>query len=114
MDESGTVDRRDAITTYFRCFRERDRAGLERLLTPDFRHVSPFGIWEDRDSMLDAIWGDVGRSWAVDLEIYGEDTDYMVRYRHAGEHEGGALAEHFRFEGDRIAEINVYIGRSED
>src|SRR5688500_10643923 len=107
------MDHETAIHDYFRCFRERDRAGLERLLAPDFRHVSPFGIWADRDRMLDAIWPQVGRSWAVDLEIFGAGPDYMVRYRHAGEHEGGALAEHIRFEGDRIAEIQVYVGRQE-
>ena len=108
------MDHEAAIRSYFRCFRDRDRAGLERLLTPDFRHVSPFGVWEDRDLMLDAIWPDVGRSWAEDLEIYGEGPEYMVRYRHDGEHKGGALAEHFRFDGDRIAEVRVYIGRSEE
>ena len=95
-----------------RCFRERDRAGLERLLTPGFRHVSPFGIHEDRDRMLDEIWPHVGRTWAVDLEIFGEGPDYMVRYRQAGAHRG-ALAEHIRFDGERIAEIHVYVGRSE-
>ena len=107
------MDHEAAIRAYYLCFRDRDRAGLEQLLTPGFRHVSPFGIFEDRDRMLDAIWPQVGRTWAVDLEIFGAAPAYMVRYRQAGEHEGGALAEHIRFEGDRIAEIHVYVGRSE-
>ena len=107
------MDHEAAIRSYYRCFRERDRAGLEWLLTADFRHVSPFGIHEDRDRMLDEIWPHVGRTWAVDLEIFGNGPDYMVRYRHAGEHEGGTLAEHIRFDGDRIAKIHVYVGRSE-
>ena len=105
------MDHVAAIQSYYRCFQERDREGLVRLLTPDFRHVSPFGIFDDRDAMLDAIWPAVGKSWAVDIEVFGEPPDFMVRYRHAGEH-GGTMAEYVHFEGDQIAEIEVFIGRS--
>jgi hypothetical protein len=100
-----------AIQSYYRCFQERDREGLVQLLTPNFRHVSPFGIYDDRDAMLDAIWPAVGKSWAVDIQVFGEQPDFMVRYRHAGEH-AGAMAEYVHFEGDKIAGIEVFIGRS--
>jgi ketosteroid isomerase-like protein len=105
------MDHEAAIRAYYGCFAERDRAGLERLLTPDFRHISPFGVHEDRDRMLDEIWPHVGKSWAVDIEIFGAAPAFMVRYRHAGEHSGSTLAEYIRFDGDRIAEIEVYVGR---
>jgi hypothetical protein len=102
------MDRKAAIQDYFRAFRERDRAALERLLLPDFRHSSPFGLHEDRDRMLDMIWPEVGRHWAEDVEIYGDGPDYMVRYRHST---GALMAEHFRFDGDRIAAVEVYVGK---
>ena len=102
------MDGREAIEEYFRAFRERDRAALERLLAPGFVHSSPFGRWDDRDRMLDAIWPTVGQHWAEDVEIYGDGPAYMVRYRHST---GALMAEHFRFEGDRIAEVEVYAGR---
>ena len=103
------MERREAIEAYFRAFRERDRGALERLLTPGFAHSSPFGRWDDRDRMLDAIWPSVGQHWAEDVEVYGEGAEYMVRYRHST---GALMAEHFRFVGERIAEVEVYVGGS--
>lgn len=98
------------IREYYRCFRDRDLETLRGLLTPDFRHVSPFGSFDDRDRMLEEIRPHVGKSWAVDIEIFGQGPEYMVRYRHAGE-STAQLAEYIRFEGDRIAEIEVFLGR---
>ena len=105
------MDQPGAIRAYYDCFKHRDRAGLERLLVPGFRHVSPFAVYDDRDRMLDEIWPAVGRSWAVDLEIFGADPEYIVCYRHAGD---GArkMAEYIRFEGDKIAEIKVFVPTS--
>ena len=102
------MDRHEAIFDYFRAFRERDRAALERLLAPDFVHASPFGRWDERDRMLDAIWPSVGAHWAEDIEIFGEGPALMVRYRHST---GALRAAHFRFDGERIAEVEVYVGR---
>jgi len=103
------MDRCEAIQAYFRAFRERDRAALERLLAPGFVHSSPFGRWDDRDRMLDSIWPSVGQHWAEAIEIYGDGPALMVRYRHST---GALMAEHFRFEGERIAEVEVYVGRT--
>jgi hypothetical protein len=105
------MDHAALIRNYFRCFAERDRAGLERLLVENFRHVSPFGVYDDRDRMLDEIWPHVGRTRAVDIEVFGTAPCFMVRYRHAGER-SGSMAEWIRFEGPRIAEIEVFAGRS--
>jgi hypothetical protein len=109
MDYRGTIER------YYRAFREQDREGLRAMLTPGFRHVSSFGVWTDRDAMLEAIWPSVGQSWAINLRIFGDGPELMVRYEH--ETAPGAprppmsMAEYVRFEGERIAEIEVFIGR---
>jgi hypothetical protein len=100
----------DAIRDYFRAFRDADRAALERLLLPDFRHISPWGVYEERDPMLDEIWPSVGQHWAEDITIYGGGPDYLVRYRHST---GMNFVEHLRFEGDRIAQVEVFAGRRE-
>jgi|GEM_PF-1197692 len=102
-------DFHEAVRAYFQAFRDRDRPALERLLTPGFVHRSPFGVWEDRGKMLDSIWPDVGRHWAEGVEIYGDGPALMVRYRHST---GSLMAEHFRFDGERIAEVEVYVGRA--
>jgi hypothetical protein len=100
----------EMIRDYYRCFRDRDRATLERILKPDFRHASPFGSYDSRDRMLDEIWQHVGAVHAIDIKIFGNGPDYMVRYRHSGG-SPARLAEYVRFDGDQIAEIEVYPGR---
>ena len=100
------------IEHYYRCYRERDRAGLQELLTPDFHHVSSFGEYFNRDQMLDAIWPAVGRSWARNLQILGEAPEFVARYEiESPDRPVTRMAEYVRFEGERITEIEVYIGR---
>lgn len=109
------MDYHEVVERYFRAFRERDREGLRSLLTPDFRHVSSFGEWRDRDAMIEAIWPGVGQSWATNLRIFGEGPELMVRYE--VETAPGfprpptSMAEYVRFAGGLIAEIEVFIGR---
>ena len=104
------MDHRAAIRAYYDAFRTRDRRSLERILKPDMHHRSPFGSYDDRDKMLGAIWPSVGSIWAVDLEIFGEGPGYMVRYSHNVD-SASRHAEYIQFDGDRIAEIQVYLGK---
>ena len=105
----------DAIERYYAAYRERDRAVLEELLTADFRFISSFGEFNDRDRMLDQIWPSVGGSWATNLEVFGTGPEFVVIYEHATapgvERPRARMAERIRFEGERIAEIEVFIGR---
>ena len=104
------MDQRSAIRAYYDAYRTRDRSVLQRLLTPQMRHRSPFGEYYDRDRMLDEIWPAVGAVWAVDLEIFGDGPAYMVRYRHNVD-ASAPMAEYICFEDDRIVEIEVYLHR---
>ncbi len=106
------MNRRGVIKRYYQCYRDRDRETLCGLLAPDLHHVSSFAEYHDRDEMLEAIWPTVGRSWAVNLQIFGEDSDFMVRYQVAAQQrQSMSMAEYLRFDGDRISEIEVYAGR---
>lgn len=49
------MDYRKAIERYYRAYRDRDRESLSLLLKPNFRFVSSFGEYRDRDAMLDEI-----------------------------------------------------------
>ena len=103
----------DAVLRYYRCFRERDREGLRALLTPDFHHVGSFGEHTDRDEMIERIWPGVGRSWAEDIAVYGDGGDLMVHYTiRSHERPPTRMAERLRFRGDRIAAVEVFIGRA--
>jgi hypothetical protein len=115
MEGIVSVDHQLIIEAYYRAFRQRDRETLRSILTPDFRHMSSFGEWRDRDAMLEAIWPTVGQSWAVKLQVFGEVPRFMVRYQHESlpgtPRPSMSMAEFIRFDGDQIAEIEVYIGR---
>lgn len=108
----------EAIERYYRAYRDRDRAALESLLTPDFHFVSRFGEYRDRDSMLDTIWPGVGQAWATGLQLFGEGPEFVVVYDHdtvpSVERPRMRMAEYLKFRGDRIAEIEVFVGRSLD
>jgi hypothetical protein len=110
-----TVDYHRAIERYYRAFRERDRETLRALLTPDFHFISSFGEYRERDVMLDAIWPAVGQTWAKHLRIFGAGPEFVVLYEH--ENAPGTqrppmrMAEYVRFEGERLAAIEVYVGR---
>lgn len=92
--------------------RERDQETLRAILTPDFHHVSSFAEYQARDKMLQAIWPTVGQSWVRDLRIFGEAPEFMFRYEvESQQRPPMSMAEYVRFEGDRIAEIEVYLGR---
>jgi hypothetical protein len=107
-----------AIVRYYRAYRDRDRAALESLLTPDFHFVSSFGKYRDRDSMLDDIWPAVGQVWATNLQLFGQGPEFMVVYEHESasslERPRTRMAEYLRFRGEMIAEVEVFVGRSLD
>jgi hypothetical protein len=106
----------DAIERYYRAYRDRDREAFESLLTSDVHFVSSFGEYRKRDSMLDEIWASVGQTWATDLQIYGDGPEFVVLYHHETqpgiERPGMRMAERVKFRGERIAEIEVFVGRS--
>lgn len=109
------MDYHRAIESYYRAYRDRDRERLRALLTPDFHFVSSFGEYRDRDAMLDGIWPAVGQSWATGLRVYGEGPEFVVVYEHESapgtNNPGVRMAEYVRFEGERIAKIEVFVGR---
>lgn len=101
---------KDIIAEYYRCFAEMDREPLNRILTEDFQHRSPFGDYEGRDAMLDTIWPTVGNSKAVDIKIFGEGDTYMVKYRVTGAYEK-SMAEYIEFREGRMSYVEVFIGK---
>lgn len=101
------------IRDYYRSLQHRDRERLNEILASNLTFSTPFGHDDDRDEWLDEIWPDVGERYAVNLEVFGGPTEFMVRYQHApGGEQAPHLAEFVRLEGGRIVEIEVYFGRA--
>ena len=112
------MDYHAAIHDYYQAFRERDREALRRALTPGFHFVSAFGEFHERDVMLETIWPSVGQAWATNLRIFGDGPEFVVLYEHetapGAKRTRMAMAEHLRFEGDRLARVEVFVGRPVD
>ncbi len=117
LDKKGNVNGdevkyRQTIQAYYQSYKEADRETLRGLLTDDFHHISEFSEFDDPDEMLDTIWPEVGKSWAEKLLILGEYPEYLVRYKViGGDRPARHMSEYIRFEGEKIAEIEVFTGR---
>lgn len=108
------MNKRAAVAEYYRCFREADLEALRALLTPNFRHESSYKVYNDRDAMLAEIWPAVGKSWADDLQIIGDESEFVARFVvRSQERPPIRMAEYVRFEGDLIAEVETYLGRED-
>lgn len=106
------MDNREAVVEYYRCYRDRDLEALRAILTPDFCHRSSFAEYGNRDAMLAEIWPAVGQSWARDLQIIGSGSEFFARFVvQSKERPAVRMAEYLRFEGERIAEVETYLGR---
>lgn len=106
---------REIIKGYYRCFKNADKEGLREILTPDFKHISEFAVYTDRDKMIDDIWPEVGKTHAEGLRIFGSHPEYFVRYKIiGGDRPSRNMAEFIRFVDDKIAEIEVFMGRKLD
>lgn len=104
-----------AIERYYHAFRSRDLEDLRSLLVPDFHFVSSYGEYRDRDAMLEEIWPAVGQTWATNIRVFGTGPELVVLYEHENapgvERPTMSMAERIRFDGPRIAEIEVFLGR---
>jgi hypothetical protein len=100
------------IKQYYQSYKNADKETLRETLTVDLKHTSDFATYTDRDEMIEEIWPTVGQSWAEDLQIFGSHPEFMVRYKVAGGNRSARnMSEYIRFEGDKIAEIEVFMGQ---
>lgn len=109
------MDYRAAIEAYYQAYRDRDRETLQALLTPDFHFSSSFVQYHNRDTMLDDIWPHVGQTWATNLRVFGAPPEFVVLYEHASapgvDRPPMRMAEYLRFHGERLAHVEVFVGR---
>lgn len=101
------------IRQYYQSYKDADKEALRETLTADMKHTSDFATYTDRDAMIEEIWLAVGHTWAEDLRIFGSHPAFMVRYRVVGgDRPARSMAEYIRFDGEKITEIEVYMGRA--
>jgi len=64
--------------------------------------------------MLEQIEPEIGKGWARDIQVFGGGDEFIARFVvDSTERPSMRMAEYVRFEGDRIAEVETYLGRTD-
>ena len=104
----------DLVRRYFAAYETKDRQVVDDLLAPDFTFTSPLDDHIDRAAYFAKCWPNSAKIRAIAIEkLFEQGAEVFVRYR--SELLDGAEfrnTEFFRFEGDRIVEVDVYFGRT--
>jgi hypothetical protein len=102
----------DVIRRYFGAYEAKDRKAIESLLTDDFTFSSPLDDRIDRTAYFERCWPNSRQIRAFRIErLFEQDNEAFVLYEL--QPETGAKfrnTEFFKFDGDKIKEVEVYFG----
>ena len=104
----------DVVRKIFAAYESKDRKSIEDLLTDDFTFSSPLDDHIDRATYFERCWPNSEKIKAFTIEkFFRQGDEVFVRY--VSELYNGALlrnTEFFRVKGGKIAEVDVYFGRT--
>jgi ketosteroid isomerase-like protein len=104
----------DLVHRYYDAYQSKDRQAIEQLLTDDFTFTSPYDDRIDRQLYFERCWPNSKTSRAYTIEkLFEQGNEALVRYK--AELDTGKVfrnTELLRFDGNKIAEVDVYFGRT--
>jgi len=104
----------DLVHRYYGAYQSKDRQAIEQLLTDDFTFTSPYDDHIDRQLYFERCWPNSETSRAYTIEkLFEQGNEALVRYK--AELNTGKVfrnTELLRFNGNKIAEVDVYFGRT--
>jgi ketosteroid isomerase-like protein len=98
----------------FAVYEAKDRRFVEDLLSDDFTFTSPLYDHIGRTIYFERCWPNSDKIRAFTIEkLFEQGAEVFVRYR-AETSTGKQFrnTELFRFEGSKLAEVDVYFGRT--
>ena len=102
----------DLVRKYYAAYESKDRKVVEGLLSKDFSFTSPYDDHIDRATYFKKCWPNSENIRAFHIEtLFENDSEAMVHYEL--EPKSGAAfrnTEHFRFDDNKIKEIEVFFG----
>jgi ketosteroid isomerase-like protein len=104
--------RSDAILGYFAAYKSRDSKHLEQALSDDFTFTSSYDDRIDKATYFERCWPNFARIREHVVEqIFEQGDEAFVLYRCLA-HDGKEFrnTEFFRFQGERLKEVQVYFG----
>ncbi len=107
--ESGRVVRAKAA---YRAYESGNRELIESLMAPDLRFHSPPDPELDREGYFERCWPNAERLAAFEFVRLVESGEEVIVTYEATRNDGGRFrnTEVLRFEGERVAEVEVYFG----
>ena len=106
------MNKAEIIRTLFAAYLAADREAVAAFFTDDFRFTSPYDDELDKPTYFERCWRISDWIDRHELErIVVDGNEAFVNYRClAKDGKSFRNTELFRFEGDRIARIEVYFG----
>lgn len=104
----------EIIRRCFAAYETNDRALIDGLLSEDFHFTSPYDDRIDRAAYFERCWANSDKIRHVTIEkVFEQGDEAFVRYK--AEVTSGAVfrnTELFRFDGDKVCDVDVYFGRT--
>ena len=98
---------------YFAAYATGDRRGIEALLTPDFTFTSPHEGQLDRAAYVERCWALAGTCEYHDLksQVVTDNECFVLYETKSKSGDVQRNVELLRFKGDRLASVEVFLGR---
>jgi hypothetical protein len=105
-------DRIQMARDMYRAYEQRDRSVVERLVAPDFKFHAPPDPVLDRDEYFERCWPNAGLIREFEfVRMFEHGDEVFVTYESTkGNGDRFRNTEILRFEGDELAEVEVYFG----
>jgi hypothetical protein len=103
------MNQKEKIQLYYKCMGEKIKEPLYEILHPDLVFLSQYAVYKSRDTMIEDIWPHVGKTQAQELEIFGDEDKFMVKYKILHQR-NMTMSEYIEFKDDKISKIEVYMG----
>jgi hypothetical protein len=105
-------DRIQMTRDMYRAYEQRDRSVVERVVAPDFNFQAPPDPVLDRDEYFERCWPNAGLVKEFEFVRMFEHGDEVFVTYESTKSDGSRFrnTEILRFEGDELAEVEVYFG----
>ncbi len=107
-----SANKSDMIQSLFAAYRSKQRKVVEDLLADDFTFTSPYDDAIDKATYFERCWPNSNLIKMHVIERIREEGDEAFVLYKCTTNDGKEFrnVEIFRFDGDRVAAINVYFG----
>ena len=107
-----TQDRLQTVRDCYRAYEVDDRSLIEGHLSPDFKFYSPLDVGIDRDRYFERCWPNAAQLSGFEFKRLVEAGDNVFVTYEGTRPDGKRFrnTEVMTFDGDQVAQVEVYFG----